>query len=291
MFYAAMAVLSFLVQAVSNKEFARRFPGDMAGMMAYNTIMLLITALICGAICGFQPPTPATLMVGVPFGALFVVTILLCLLAMAKGPMGPSVLLLNMSMLITIVFGLLQWGEGLNAMKGAGIACVLAVLTLSAFSGGKGGRKGSLPWLLIALGALVLNGVLSVLQKTMTLMEPETGALVFGFWAFLSGSLVSFILLIVRTIVKRERVRDWFKAPRELLACALGCGASTAGGNVMLMTAMIYVPVVILSPLVQGSIIMLVWVVSVVFYREKVTWNGLAMIALGMLGVALLGMA
>jgi len=140
----SMALLSTLflsLQLLSNKEYGRRFPTRLAGGALMNAVAL---ALVSGAVALLGDmeslPGPAILLAAC-FGIVFAVTVLLILKSFETGSLGMSSLIINSSLLISIVGGVLLWGEALSAEKGIGIVLILLLLVLSAVGEGCSGRN------------------------------------------------------------------------------------------------------------------------------------------------------
>ena len=53
--------------------------------------------------------------------------------------------------------------------------------------------------------------------------------------------------------------------------CAAGVGFGTAGGNTFQLMSLVMLPAIVAFPLVQGSVVLALWVLSLIMYRDKVT--------------------
>ena len=65
-------------------------------------------------------------------------------------------------------------------------------------------------------------------------------------------------------------------------------GLGTAGGNTFQLISLTLLPAVVAFPLVQGSVVLSLWVLSLIVYRDKVTVPGLISLASGIAGIVLL---
>ena len=78
--------------------------------------------------------------------------------------------------------------------------------------------------------------------------------------------------------------------PGAFAACCAGIGLGTAGGNCFSIMALTVLPGIVLFPLRQGGLVLLMWVIGAVLYREKVKRTGWLMLALGLAGLVLLNL-
>ncbi len=130
--YIVASVLSFIVQNMSNKEFSRRLPCKLHGLALFNAIALTFCAGALAVAGGIGTLSGGAWLLALAFAITFDVTVVLIVISMSMGPMGATVLIINMSMMLPVTAGLVVWGEQLTLLKGLGIACMLLVLVLSA---------------------------------------------------------------------------------------------------------------------------------------------------------------
>lgn len=293
MLFAILAILSFALQNTCCKEYGNRYPNTVYAQAVMIFVSLSVVAAIMAAMGGAQPLTPRGYLLALAFGVAFVVTLAGMTIAMNSGHMGITLLIQNSSLLIPTVFGVLVWHERLTPVKVLGIALILALLGLSAGDGdamaGNVKNWNRKRWIIVTMIAFLGDGVLSILQGMMSRECATTSSVNFTFWTSVFSVAVSALLIAFYRLRRPQPGR--IVSRRELTAfsglCA-GIGVGTAGGNCFSILAPTRLPGVVFFPLRQGGLVLVMWVVGVLLYREKVSRRGLVMLAVGLLGLVLL---
>lgn len=295
MLFAILAILSFALQNTCCKEYGNRYPNTVYAQAVMIFVSLSVVAAIMAAMGGAQPLTPRGYLLALAFGVAFVVTLAGMTIAMNSGHMGITLLIQNSSLLIPTVFGVLVWHEKLTPVKVLGIALILALLGLSAGDGeaaaGNVKNWNRRRWIIVTAVAFLGDGVLAILQGMMSRECATTSSVNFTFWTSVFSVAVS-ALLIAFYRLRGQRLR-MIGDRRELAVfsglCA-GIGVGTAGGNCFSILAPTRLSSVVFFPLRQGGLVLVMWVVGVLLYREKVSRRGLIMLAVGLLGLVLLNL-
>lgn len=296
MLFAILAILSFALQNTCCKEYGNRYPNTLYAQSVMIFVSLTIVAGIMAALGGAQPLTPGGYLLALAFGVAFVVTLAGMTIAMNCGHMGITLLIQNSSLLIPAVYGVLVWHEQLTVFKALGIAFILALLALSAGDGdaaaGNVKNWNRKRWLIITAVAFLGDGVLAILQGMMSRECATTSSVNFTFWTSVFSVAVSALLIAFYRL--RGRSEKLARSRRDLAAfsglCA-GIGVGTAGGNCFSILALTQLPSVVLFPLRQGGLVLVMWMVGVLLYREKVNRRGLVMLAVGLIGLILINIA
>lgn len=296
MLFAILAILSFALQNTCCKEYGNRYPNTLYAQSVMIFVSLTIVAGIMAALGGAQPLTPGGYLLALAFGVAFVVTLAGMTIAMNCGHMGITLLIQNSSLLIPAVYGVLVWHEQLTVFKALGIAFILALLALSAGDGdaaaGNVKNWNRKRWLIITAVAFLGDGVLAILQGMMSRECATTSSVNFTFWTSVFSVAVSALLIAFYRL--RGRSEKLVRSRRDLAAfsglCA-GIGVGTAGGNCFSILALTQLPSVVLFPLRQGGLVLVMWMVGVLLYREKVNRRGLVMLAVGLIGLILINIA
>lgn len=283
MLYTLLATISFALQNYACKEFGRRFSQNLAGLALMNLLALSLVCMLMAALGGAQIIAAGALWTALLFGVGFVATIFLIMESMATGPLGLSVLIINASLLIPALWGLFFWRETLTWIKAAGIALILLLLWLTA-AGGQTAQR-SRRWLGVTLGAFLFDGLLGILQHDMA-AYPAISSAALTFWTSLfSAAVCALILLICR--LRGQRLAPFITRPLPLLACSAGVGLGTAGGNLYSILALTVIPGIVMFPLRQGLLVLLMWALGILLYREQVGRRGWLILLSGLAGLIL----
>lgn len=292
MLFAILCIITFLIQNLCCKEYGRRFPESIAMQSAMTAVSTLVIALIMLPISGLRLLQAGEWGIAIAFGFWFVVTLASMTLAMNYGHMGITLLIQNSSLIVPTLYSMLVWRERLTAIKAVGIACVLAMLALSSKGSGESAdeairrRWNRRLWILFTLLAFTGDSLLSILQGSMA--KSDTSPATFTLWTSLCSTAFAAILFAVASRRNRAALPYLRRHARAFWLSCAAIGLSTAGGNCFSILALARLPGTVLYPLRQGALVLLMWVLGVLLYREKANRSGWLMLVLGLAGLVLL---
>lgn len=295
MLYAILGILAFALQNTCCKEYGNRYPGTVYAQSAMTVLSLVVVVAIMAALGGAQALTPAGYLIAFAFGVFFVLTLTTMTLAMNSGHMGITLLIQNSSLMVPTIYGMIVWGEKINLFKGLGILFILALLVLSA--GDDTAAAGSMKnwnrkrWLVLTGLAFFGDGVLGILQGMMSRASAETSSNTFTFWTSIFSIIVAGALyLFFRMRGQGAKLTQDRKDAAVFGGLIAGIGVGTAGGNSFSILALTQLSGLVFFPLRQGGLVLVMWLVGILLYKEKITRRGLIMLATGMLGLILINM-
>lgn len=293
MIFALLAILSFALQNLCCKEFGRRFPGTVPVQAAMIAVSTLIVTALMAALGGARPLAAGEWGIAAAFGLWFVVTMASMTLAMRYGPMGVTVLIQNASLIVPTLYSVLFRHERFTAAKAVGAACILVMLALSALGDASAADDAARrqwdrrKWVLFTALAFIGDSVLSILQGSMA--DSAADSVTFTFWTSLFS--MGFALALLAATLRGSGALPALRGRAGTFGlCCAGIGAGTAGGNCMSIVALTCLPGIVLFPLRQGGLVLLMWVVGAVVYREKVSRSGWLMLLFGLAGLVLLNL-
>lgn len=251
-----------------------------------NAVALAMVSLVV-AVFGrvFLPPFPV-LCIAIAFGIVFTATVLFILKSFETGPLGMSSLIINSSLLVSIIGGILIWKETLSLKKGIGIMLIILLLFMSG-DVRKHRGCGKEKWLLFSIGAFLGNGILSLIQKAVTSTYPDMSSVNFNFWAYAFAALVCSVISLLMWC-RKERFEEYKAEMIPFLCCALGQGSGSMAGAVFMMKALNILPAIVVYPITQGGQVILLWLAGILIYRDKVQVYDLVKMAIGLTGIMFL---
>lgn len=296
MIFCLLAIAGFAVQNLGVKEYGKRFPETAYTQLVMLTIATFLVAVIMAALGGIKPLNAQGYLITLLFGAFFVMTIAAMTQSMNSGPLGLTVLVQNSSLLVPVLFGALVWKEALTPLRVIGIVFVLILLALSARTGVDENGSANYDrrkWIFFTGLSFIGNSGLSIFQGLMSRASADTDAITFTFWT----SVFSVLVAVAGVIFLRTRgasVRLIGKSAEDGKAaftlCNLAIGVGTAGGNCFTILALATVPAVVLFPVRMGGLVLLMWALGTILYREKITRTGILMLIIGLIGIVLLNL-
>lgn len=296
MHFAILAITAFVLQNACCKEYGRRFPDTLYAQAGMTLTSVIIVTIIMACLGGMQALTLKGYLIAATFGLFFVMTLCAMTLAMSCGHMGITLLIQNSSLIVPALVGLLIWDEKLTLPKGIGVIAILFMLYLSSGDGSAPtdpeARKNwnKKRWFFFTALSFIGDSTLNILQKLMAMECANTTSTVFTFWTSLFSIIVALAIVIFCRLKGEKPLLATKKDKLSFAACCAGIGVGTAGGNAYTILALTVLPSVVMFPLQQGGVVLLMWLIGVVLYREKVTKRGLAMLVSGLAGIVLLNM-
>jgi drug/metabolite transporter (DMT)-like permease len=288
--YLIISIALYSLQNISNKTFARRFPSQLKGIIFLDAFAMTIVVLILALAGRARPLEFPVLLLALFFGAVYILTIVTLQAALAAGPLGATILLNNIYMIFPVVYSVLFFNEQATLAKIIGIACMMAVTVLSAPRDRKIRQNRtplSLRWFLLTCATTVCNGILTIIKRSLSYYHPEADSAAFTFWGFLVVALLCWIT-IGGMAIRRVRFDVWTSDLKVFSLCALGVGVATGGGNFFQLLALRTVPAIVVFPLNAGGLLIILWLFSLIFYKDKVKPTGIVALVLGLTGAILL---
>lgn len=279
----------FVLQTLCFKAFSRSFMKNLAGYFTFNTLYFTVVVLLLAAFNGSpEGVSPQTALLAVPFGVLFVVSILLYMKAMEHGPLSYSSLLFAFGLLMPILYGALFLHEPVSLLQITALALLFLTFYLGSVSASGGEKKINAKWLLYCIGAMAGNGGIMVLIKAHQMLLPGREVQEFLIVGFGVAAALSLVMALGKRVFAGERIPHLKKWTFALLV--LGAGLTTAFGNLIAMVLSGRLPAIVQFPVVNGGIVLLSSVLSVAAFRERLTRRAWAGLALGLAALVLISL-
>lgn len=284
-----------LTASVIQTRYSRRTGGGLCALYLYTAASAAVSALAVLLLAGCRLVFSAfTVWLALLFGAVVCLQQLTLLLALSKGPLSYTMVIVAMSTLITALSGVLFWHEHLRAVQLVGIVLMVLCLVLSVKreskkSGVSGGRRLSAVWLLLALLAMAFNGGVGILQKThqSSAHKAELPAFLFVAFAFCAVfSVLCYLFLTIRARGKRqetgaeESTAHSPRLSRNLIVLFLLSGVCVALCHCINLYLSGVVAAAVFFPIVNGGALMLTTLASLLLFHERLSltqWLGLAL--------------
>ena len=293
MLFTLLAMTAYALQNLSAREYGHKFPSGIVSQAYMIAFSMLAECALMAALGGAKLLSGTGWLLAAAYGVSFTGAMSTMTLAMGCGELGITVLIINSSLVVSVILGFTIWGDPISAYKLIGIALILVLLVLSSKSDNEtkseAGKREKLKWLLLTFACFFGNSLCAFLQTLETRANPDISTAVFSFWASVAALLSSVLILLVFR-AKGDRSHILSIAPKIFLLLCVGIGAGTAGGDGLTLEALKRLDSSIVYPVRMGSLVLLMWLIGVVFYKEKVTRRGIVMLACGLAGIVLLNL-
>lgn len=219
------------------------------------------------------------------FGFCFAMAFLFQVLAIQRGGVTLTSLLLSYSLILPTLFGILVYKDRVTLSFLLGLALVLLSLFLINYKGRGaqgGGRSGQATWLLLALAAFAGNGMCSIIQTAA--QKSFQGQYKSEF--MIGAMLVVVVICGVIIGIRREyRSFVWGAEP----AYGFLCGACNATVNLLVMLLLVSeLPVSMIFTLISAGSVVTTYVASRFFFREKLNRMQNIGLVVGLLSIVLI---
>jgi len=298
MLLACCAILMFIVQTLSLKQ-ARNAGGDedrgsMYKLSAAYTFIITIAFGMFWLTTGEAAVHTATVVIGIGYGIVFFLTMLFYSYAMSTGPLSYAAFYFSASLLLPVIASVVLWNDPLTIMKSVGIILFIVSFYFINVFGNKGQSSSGTKWLVYCFLAFVFNGSLPIVMKWQQLELDGQELIPFMTVGFGSAFLYSVIgwLIVGRLQRRTQSIRSAVstsagRRPRLLFLYIVSIAAATGIGNAIMTYLSGRMSGLLLFPLVNGSMIVLLTMLSAWLYKEKLSRGGIIGIAIGLIAIIL----
>jgi drug/metabolite transporter (DMT)-like permease len=273
-FLYSLNVLCSAGQSALGKQYARR-GGESLPFNINKALIGTLLFLVLGLMSGFSWHLE-TMLFGLFYGISLCISMHTGFKALSIGPMALTSIIASFSLIIPFLFGIILWNESLTLLKFFGVILLLLSIFLINIKKENGF---SAKWLFYALVTLLSNGFCSVIQKMHQINFPTLYRTEFMFWALLCVS----IILLVTHITKRNG-KEQFEF--SLLGIASGVANCCANYIVLYLSATENASV--LFPIIAVANIVTVWVIGLLFFKERLKILQTIGLIIGVVSVVLL---
>ncbi|MBQ6716992.1 MAG: EamA family transporter [Clostridia bacterium] len=289
MHFVFLAVLFFFFQNIANKEYGRRFDSGVKTLFPFHVIshIAMILPLVCIGVSVKMPRIG--LLYAFLYACAFLSAIMMLMKTLTLGPIGKTTLIVNLSMLLPMLLGVLFWEEKLNVYNIIGIPCVLLTLFLSV-PAKSNGEKANAKWTVSVLITFLLDGLLSVIQKLFLRAVGDEYSVSFVLVSAIFGLVIAAIISLAFYLKDQKLSIPGGKNLLPFAFIAFVVGASTALATMFNMMSLTLLSGVIVFPVRQGGLILLITLYGMIRYKDKFDLKTLIMLLSGLLGIILLNL-
>lgn len=266
-------------QSIVKKPFTEKV-GDN-GAYTFTAILSLVALVFFIATSGGFEWNIGFLPYSIGFAVSYITANVFAVLGIATGSVSLTSLVIKFSLLLPTVYGLFL-GEGISAFFVMGMVLLIASLVL--INKPEKGEKFSFRWMIFALLAFLGNGMCSVTQKMHQQVFNDGYKNEFMIVALTVSVLVSVVLALFF-----ER-KNAFQYARVGFIPATLCGLFNGAVNLLVMILNNRFPASIMFPLISAGGIIIVYIISRFFYKEKLSNLQFAGLLIGIASVVFLNL-
>ncbi len=285
-----VSVISTMISGIINSTYGKKKAHNEADFQLLNLIssvfsmvIILITALVMSA----EAPSLFTLGLGLVFGTVTALGTVFTVKALSIGPVSYTTLITTASMIIPALSGWAFFNEEIGVVKILGILLMLVSVALSVLNKDEDKRRATAKWLALALTAGAFVGLVGVIQKTHQSSAHSGELMYFLVIAFAFSSIYSAFMLLKK---RRKNIKPQVSlSPRKSTVYLFPLlGVTVAISNMINLYLSGVLSSIVFFPVVNGSNLLLMLIVSVVLFRERLSKTQWAGFVIGCGAIALL---
>ncbi len=228
-----------------------------------STIFAVMAFVVDG---GIAFPNKMSFVYAAATGTAYAFAAFFYLVALSCGPYTISLILLNMSSFMPILYSWAFLGESISATQITGLTIVIISCVLLTIVRNRGTQtsKVNTRWAICAVFMFISNSLISFFIRVNTKLAPETSSNSFFIAAYIIAAVICLMFFLISGGAKKRI------SPKPLIPPAFGVAASLA--LQLTPTAMLpkYLSAALQYPLEKGASILLGVLVGVVFFKERI---------------------
>ena len=269
------------VQQVTKKAYNLKVSGGAMSYSAASCVAALVVFLITsgGKLTFSTEFLPYSLL----FALSYSVTVVTGMLAIMVGPLSLTCLVTSFSLIVPTLYGIFVLQEPVSTNLFIGLGLLAAALVLINLEE-KGEKKITLKWAIYVILAFVGNGMCSTVQKVQQIQLAGQYKSEFMIVALIISAVAMGIFALCtekRQILPNLKTGFWLYAI---------CGLANGGANFLVIFLSSRMAASVMFPVISAGGIVLTFLISLFFYKEKLSkWQILGS-ALGLVSVIFLNL-
>ena len=260
--YIILTVCSLTLQSAIRKSYGKQLNGK--GTCVFNGFACLMAALFFWTSGGFQFAFHGPVIIwALVFGVFFGTATYASLCALQIGPMSLTSLAISYSLMIATLYGILFRHEKISIWTVIGL--LLLAVSLVFITVKKDEKKISLRWVILALIALISNGICTIVQREQQI-------------AFEGNYKNEFMMVALVAVFAVFWGMSMLKERHEMKTCLkkgaghmVLWGIANGAANLFVMILATRMPASLMYPLISGGSIILTWLTARFFYKDQLS--------------------
>ncbi|MBQ9148021.1 MAG: DMT family transporter [Oscillospiraceae bacterium] len=257
MIYLVLAVLSSTMVSVVMRLSTGKVKNNMSMLAANYLVCTLLSAVNAGGNLLTPPEAlPGTVGMGIVNGALYLIAFLLLHYNMKRNGVVLASTFMKLGLLVSMAVSVIFFQEVPGVVQWIGFAIAVGAIILINYEKGSGAASGSQMWLIILL---LVAGVSDSLAKVFEAYGDTAYSGQFFVYTFLTA-----LVLCVILVLKNGEKPNW-----KEIGFGLVLGIPNFFSARLLLKSLEHLPGVLVYPTVSVAIILMVTMIGMVFFKEK----------------------
>ena len=276
-FYLVAIIVGVSGQSIVKKPYTQKTSGG--GVYFFNMLLSMAALLFFVATSSKLNLNLAYVPYSIGFAVAYAVSSVFMVLAIAYGSLSLTSLFISYSLMIPTIYGLI-----LGEPVGNGFLPGMILLVISIFLTNKRDEKAkiSFKWVICVLLSFIGNGMCTVVQK---MQQVASGGKYKNEFMIVALAIVTIVMFTISLFQERRDIKFYVKSGWHW---ALICGVLNGMVNLFVMILSGRMSVSLMFPLISAGGLIVTYIVSRLFYKEKLTTIQLVGFIFGLAAVVLL---
>ena len=260
-FYLISIILGVAFQNVVRKPYTDKTQGK--GVYFFGFLVSLAAMIFFVVTSGGFKWNPGLILYGAFFAIAYATATVAGTVAVSCGSLSITTLIISYSLMIPAVYGLIFLKDPISFGLIPGL--VLLMISLYLINTRGQGAKVTLKWIVAVFLGFFGNGMCSVVQK---MQQVKFEGSYKNEFMIVALAMVTVFLGVLAFVRERKEIKSYAKAGWHM---ALLCGIVNGVVNLFVMILSGIMPVSIMFPMVSAGGIIVTYLVSRFYYKEKLT--------------------
>lgn len=270
---------------ILQSRISRSYLNGFTDVILYNTIVFGGMSLLYIFLNGNTLPVSLTIIYGVLYGVFKAGFQVSYTLALQRGPVSHTVLIVSFDTAITILFGVLYCGEAITTLQILGLICMFLSLLLAVDFGQVKMRTFNIVWFVLTLAAMASSGTANIVMKLHKLALPQADSSLLAV-SYISSTVILFLYyLFRRTTNKQQQAMPLGPKPISMM---LAVSVILGVYYVLYMKGVGSIPTAVFFPIIHLGPTILISLFSIFVLKDKVTRQQLLSLLFGIVSTLLL---
>ncbi len=279
--FMGLCAVTLSLQSILKKAYHRKCRG---GELLFSTMVSLFALVVFLFRIKGQDFSPKILPFAGMFAVCYAITTVAAMEALRIGSLAITVLILSYSLVIPAVYGFLFWEERPEVLQMIGMLCLVVSLVLTRNESNGEKKRASAKWVIYTLAAFFTNGFCSVVQRQQQINFQGKYDTTFMITALF---LVTVFLGIVTCIREKRELKTILCKGGYLAAL---CGICNGVTNLLVMVCLVSIPASVFFPIISAGQLVIVFLISLVFFREKFIKRQIAGFVVGVAAIVFMNL-
>ncbi len=283
--FIAMPLLALIKTTVQGR-YSKKNVETFSDVLFYNSAVFLTATITLAVIFLRQMPPLEVIIYALLNGAFSVLFQSFYTLAFRNGPVSATVIINSFNLVLILLAGTIFFNETWSIFAIIGFVFMALAFYLLPARGGD--KKANLKWFIFVLLTFFFGGLTGVVtlffsRSEFNAMQPE-----FVVFTFLIAFVLCSIITLFNVKVKKDPItikKDW-----KLPTAALVIGASVGLYNLVTVIALQNYDSYIVSPVVNGTLMVLIMITNCILDKEKPTKKMIFGLISAVIGIVLLNL-